>query len=212
MFNLEKAINEWLKLFRKHRAFDDGAIREMELHLRDHIEDLTSEGHSEQKAFEIATEEFGEVPEMAKEEYWNQQKQTTFIASVLLSMYTNYLKIAIRGFTKQPFFTFLNTFGLAIGMAGGLLISLYIYDELSFDKMFSDADRIYRINVDHRNAGEYNEYASAPGPMAGVIVQDCPHVELVSRFREVGSVLLRRVDEEENVKEKYTVAVDTAFF
>lgn len=212
MFNLENAIKDWLKLFRKHKAFDDGSIREMELHLRDHIDDLTSEGHSEQKAFEIATEEFGEVPGMAKEEFRSQQKERTFIASVLMSMYKNYLKIAVRSFTKQPFFTFLNTFGLAIGMAGGLLISLYIYDELSFDKMFSDSDRIYRVNVDHRTAGEYNEYASAPGPMAGVITQDFPYVESICRFREVGSVLLRQVDAEENVKETNAVAVDTAFF
>ncbi|MCH7525674.1 MAG: ABC transporter permease, partial [Bacteroidetes bacterium] len=64
----------------------------------------------------------------------------------------NYLKIAWRNLKKQPFFTFLNTFGLAIGMAGGLLIALFIYDELSFDKMFPDADRIYRIDIDNRNS------------------------------------------------------------
>ena len=52
-------------------------------------------------------------------------------------MLKNYIKIAWRNLKRQPFFTFLNTFGLAIGMAGGLLISLYIYDEMSFDKMFN---------------------------------------------------------------------------
>ncbi len=57
-------------------------------------------------------------------------------------MFRNYLKIAWRSLKRQPFFTSLNVFGLAVGMAGGLLISLYIYDELSFDKMFADADRI----------------------------------------------------------------------
>ncbi len=69
-------------------------------------------------------------------------------------MFSNYIKIAWRSLKKQPFFTFLNTFGLAIGMAGGLLISLYIYDELSYDKMFADADRIYRINADIKFGGD----------------------------------------------------------
>ena len=63
-------------------------------------------------------------------------------------MFKNYIKIAWRSLKKQPFFTFLNTFGLAIGMAGALLISLYIYDEMGYDKMFDDADRIHRIHAD----------------------------------------------------------------
>ena len=74
-------------------------------------------------------------------------------------MFRNYLKIAFRSLKKQPFFTFLNTFGLAIGMAGGLLIGLYIYDELSFDKMFTDADRIYRVNVDIKFGGSETKSA-----------------------------------------------------
>ncbi|HKL90744.1 MAG TPA: hypothetical protein VJ880_06155, partial [Allomuricauda sp.] len=62
-------------------------------------------------------------------------------------MFKNNIKIAWRSLKKQPFFTFLNIFGLAIGMAGGLLLGLYIYDELSHDTMFADADRIYRVNA-----------------------------------------------------------------
>jgi len=38
-------------------------------------------------------------------------------------------------------------------MAGGLLISLYIYDEMNFDTMFKDADRIHRINTDVKIRG-----------------------------------------------------------
>ncbi|WP_347343957.1 ABC transporter permease [Maribacter aestuarii] len=68
-------------------------------------------------------------------------------------MFKNHLKIAWRSLKKQPFFTFLNTFGLAIGMAGGILISLYIHDELNYDKMFADAERIYRIDTDIKFGG-----------------------------------------------------------
>ena len=104
MFNLEDSIKLWLRLFRKHRAFNHGSVREMELHLRDHIDDLIAEGHSEQEAFELAVEEFGEVPNMAKEEFWNLKKKRTFMSLLLFSMYKNYYKIAFRSFTKQPFF------------------------------------------------------------------------------------------------------------
>ena len=51
MFDLDKSLQSWLKAFRKHKAFGHGTIREMELHLRDHIDDLVSSGLNEQDAF-----------------------------------------------------------------------------------------------------------------------------------------------------------------
>ena len=82
-------------------------------------------------------------------------------------MFKNHIKIAWRNLKKQPFFTFLNTFGLAIGMAGGLLIALYIYDELTFDKMFADADRIHRIDTDIKFGGAEIMATEVSAPMAG---------------------------------------------
>ena len=60
-------------------------------------------------------------------------------------MIRNYFKIAWRSLKKQPFFTFINIFGLSVGMAGALLISLYIFDELSFNRSFKDAERIHML-------------------------------------------------------------------
>ncbi|MEO1099154.1 MAG: ABC transporter permease, partial [Bacteroidota bacterium] len=213
MFDLEKSIKQWLKQFRKHRAFDAASLHEMELHLKDHIDDLIKEGHSERSAFDTAVEEFGEVPNMADEEFLNQRPQN--ITSRLgLTMYSNYLKVALRSFTKQPFFTFLNTFGLAVGMAGGLLISLFIYNELNYDKanVFADAERIYRVHIDNKTAGEVTKHAAVSGPLADVIRQDYPHQTLVTRFREVASVLLKKRDDDLNTKEDKVTAVDSTFF
>ena len=212
MFDLEKAINAWLKQFRKHRAFNHGSIREMELHLRDHIDDLVADGCSEKKAFEQAVSEFGDIRQVAAHEFRNLRPRSTFFSQLTHNMFGNNLKIAIRNFTKQPFFTFLNIFGLAIGMSGGLLIGLFIYDELSFDKAFADADRIYRINIDNKTAGEFSQYAAAPGPMADVLTTDCPQVEMVTRFRQTGSTLIRQPQATQNVKETHVTAVDSSFF
>jgi len=93
-------------------------------------------------------------------------------------MFKNHIKIAWRSLKKQPFFTFLNTFGLAIGMAGGLLISLYIYDELSYDKMFADADRIHRVNADIKFGGEANKSAETSAPMAAALESDFSQIEM----------------------------------
>ncbi|MGX1927959.1 ABC transporter permease [Flagellimonas sp. 2504JD4-2] len=127
-------------------------------------------------------------------------------------MLKNHIKIAWRSLKKQPFFTFLNIFGLAIGIAGGLLISLYIIDELSYDTMFADADRIHRINADIKFGGEDRKFAVSPAPIAEAIENDLSEVELTTRFRTRGSMLLKRSGTEVNVKELQSTFVDSTFF
>ncbi len=127
-------------------------------------------------------------------------------------MFKNYLKIAWRSLKKQPFFTFLNTFGLAVGMAGGLLISLYIYDELSFDKMFPDANRIYRINADIRFGGSDMKSAEVSAPMAAAMQKDFSQIETTTRIRNRGSLLLRKSGTESNTRESNVAFVDSTFF
>src|SRR5690606_30157699 len=211
-FDLEKAIEAWLRQFRKHRAFNDGAIREMELHLRDHIDDLLVDGHSEKEAFERAVQAFGDIRQVAKEAFQNQIPRSSIWSTFARNMLGNQLKVAIRKMTRQPFFAFLNIFGLAIGMSGALLAGLYIHDDLSFDSMFADAERIYRIDIDNKTSGEVSHYASAPGPMGDVLATDCPAIQMVTRFRETGSMLMRPADKKQNIKETYVTAVDSSFF
>jgi putative ABC transport system permease protein len=212
MFDLERAINEWLKQFRKHRAFDHGSIREMELHLRDHIEDLIADGSSPKQAFEVAVKEFGAITPVAHEEFQNLRPKKSWRSLFRVGLFGNYCTVAIRGFSKQPFFTLLNAFGLAVGMAGGLLAALFVYDERNFDNMFADSGRIFRVNIENQTKGEYSQYATAPGPMASVLEQDCPAVEMVTRFRSVGSLLMREPKAALSVKEAHVTAVDSSFF
>ncbi|MGI9549650.1 MAG: ABC transporter permease, partial [Aurantibacter sp.] len=127
-------------------------------------------------------------------------------------MFKNHLKIAWRSLKKQPFFTFLNTFGLAVGMAGGLLISLYIYDELSFDKMFADAERIHRINADIKFGGAAQESSEVSAPMAEAMRRDFAQVETVVRIRNRGSALVRKSNTEANTKELNVAFADSTFF
>src|SRR3712207_9486915 len=51
-----------------------------------------------------------------------------------LDMLTNYLVIACRNLLRQKAFSFINVFGLAVGMACSILILLWVQDELSYDR------------------------------------------------------------------------------
>ncbi|WP_339650798.1 ABC transporter permease [uncultured Maribacter sp.] len=127
-------------------------------------------------------------------------------------MFKNHIKIAWRSLKKQAFFTFLNTFGLAIGMAGALMISLYIYDELSYDKMFADADRIYRIDTDVKFGGAEIKAAESAPPMAAALKRDYSQVESTVRFRTVGSMYLKKVGGDKSSKETHVTYADSTFF
>lgn len=127
-------------------------------------------------------------------------------------MFRNYIKIAFRSLRNQPFFTLINTLGLAIGMAGGLLIALYIYEELNHDTMFADADRIYRIDMDIKFGGAEIKSGEVSPTMATTIQKDFAEVENTVRFRVRGSNLLRSSDKTVNIKELFTTYVDSTFF
>ncbi len=60
-------------------------------------------------------------------------------------MLKNYLKIALRFMLRQKGFSIINIAGLTIGITCSLLIILYIFDELSYDKFHPDAEQIYRL-------------------------------------------------------------------
>ena len=60
-------------------------------------------------------------------------------------MVRNYLKIVYRYLLKHKAYTFINVVGLAIGMAACLLIILFVQDERSYDRFYTNAEHIYRV-------------------------------------------------------------------
>jgi len=60
-------------------------------------------------------------------------------------MIWNYIKIAFRNLTRYKSFSLINILGLAIGLSASLLIALWVFDELSYDKYHENSGRIYRV-------------------------------------------------------------------
>ena len=60
-------------------------------------------------------------------------------------MFTHYFKIALRNLRKQKMYSLINISGLAVGMACVLLISLYVEEEVAYDRFHTKADRIFRV-------------------------------------------------------------------
>ena len=62
-------------------------------------------------------------------------------------MLKNYFKIAWRNLEKNKGYSAINIGGLAIGMAVAILIGLWIYDELSFNKFHKNYEHIAQVMI-----------------------------------------------------------------
>src|SRR6185436_1712328 len=65
-----------------------------------------------------------------------------------LAMWRNYLAAALRNLFRNRAYAAINILGLAVGFAAAILIGLFVRDELSYDRMWPDADRMYRLSWD----------------------------------------------------------------
>lgn len=81
-------------------------------------------------------------------------------------MIKHYLATAINHLLANKLFSLINITGLAVGLAACLLITLYVQNELSYDKHWQDADRIYRIMTEYRPAGRQSFPLSSSGSPA----------------------------------------------
>ena len=105
-------------------------------------------------------------------------------------MFYNHLKVALRTLFRQKFYSFINVFGLSIGLAICLLILVFVKHEWSFDQHHTKADRIYRTLMVW---GAQNEDAVSfpinPYKLQPALKLDFPEVEQVIRFANYGAFL-----------------------
>ncbi len=91
------------------------------------------------------------------------------------------MKTALRNLTKRKLYSSINIFGLAIGLASCLLIGVYIFHELSYDKFNANANRIVRATMEYRKDGTINQVATTgtkPGPQ---FTRTFPEIESYAR-------------------------------
>ena len=81
-------------------------------------------------------------------------------------MIKNYFTVALRNLSKNKASSFINIGGLAVGMAVAILIGLWIYDELSFDKYHKNYDRIAKVMQHQTSNGITYSDIAIPYPLA----------------------------------------------
>ncbi len=129
-------------------------------------------------------------------------------------MLISYLTIAFRNLLKNKTYSFINIFGLALGLACVFLILQYLKQELSYDRFHANAENIYRITWE-----DENPQTRVPHPMAQAMVQDFAEVESAvsltplwgpGLIRETFSI--RNLEKDIRYDESNVLAVDSTFF
>ena len=98
-------------------------------------------------------------------------------------MYKNYLIIALRNFKKDKAYALINLMGLSVGLASVILIFAYVKYELSYDKGYSNSDRIYRL-VSENNSSENEKSVMLPNALATTLKTEFPEIETATSMQK----------------------------
>ena len=124
-------------------------------------------------------------------------------------MLKNYVTIAWRSLKKNKGFSFINISGLTVGMAGAIMIMLWIQYESSYDQFHSKLDRLYEVWNQAEFNGELNTWSYTPKPLGPILGSEHPEVAAFTRFQYPYGMLLAQGDQKLN---QTMTVLDPGFF
>ncbi|MFT4015712.1 MAG: ABC transporter permease [Agriterribacter sp.] len=126
-------------------------------------------------------------------------------------MIKNYLKTAWRNLLRSKFYSGVNIVGLGIGLAVGIMILLWVQDELSYDKFHKNANEIYRINAHIGKGADEQVWGNVPAPLAVYCRQSIPEVVNALRIKPRWETMTFKLNGR-NISESNNAFVDSNFF
>jgi putative ABC transport system permease protein len=125
-------------------------------------------------------------------------------------MLKTYLKIALRNLRNYKAYSLINIVGLAVGIACCIAITLFVRDELNYDRFNEFADRIYRPRLLGLLNGHDLSSAHSPVAMGPAVYHDLPDVAAYTRLFRGGSTVVRYQDKT-FIEERFFGADSTVF-
>jgi putative ABC transport system permease protein len=97
-------------------------------------------------------------------------------------MIKNYIKIAWRNVMKSKLFSFINIFGLAVGLTCCMLITLFILNETSYDAYQKNANNIYQVGTEFIGLGNFSKLPNTPAALGEMMKEELPGIEQSTRL------------------------------
>jgi len=125
-------------------------------------------------------------------------------------MIKNFFINTFRNMRKQRGYVLLNVGGLTIGLTSFLFISLFVLNELGYDRFHKNYENIFRLKIMGQMAGGVLDQALTAAPMAKAMVNDYPEVLQATRVIKMGARLIRYGESRFN--EDGVLFADSTFF
>lgn len=107
-------------------------------------------------------------------------------------MIKTFFKTSLRNLLRHKVYSFINIFGLSIGIATSIFILLWIADELSYDRFHNNSDRIFSVLINGSFPdGRISTYPATPARLKGVIESELPEVELAAHYSYPTELLIK---------------------
>ena len=126
-------------------------------------------------------------------------------------MLKNYFKTAWRSLLKNKFYSAINISGLGVGLATGIMLLLWVQNELSYDKFNKDYQDIYRLSSHFNSNGENLTWTGVPGPLA-VFAKSMPGVQSIVRTQKQFDQILSNKERTKIFDGNKIAVVDSGFF
>lgn len=101
----------------------------------------------------------------------------------------NFFTIALRSFSKNKRYTFINVLGLTVGITASFLILLYVDHEKSYDQFHANKDQLFRVELDRYNQGELTgQFAAACAGIGPSLEENFPEVKKYTKLTTTGAL------------------------
>lgn len=206
-FDLDIAIEKWVRQLRKKTGFEDADVLEMTQHIQDRVQHLLIEGSTEKEAFAKAVKEFGSIEEV--DQALQQTRQPSHLLAWFFSIFPLWLRVFYRKTVHHKFYHIISLGSLAASIATALIIYKLVSFELSYDKHFSRHKQIHRLEASFLQGGQWIPSANNSW-FAGEMVQEhLSGIEAVTRITPGRATFLRK---DEEIFEKSLLVTSGNFF
>ncbi len=126
-------------------------------------------------------------------------------------MLKTFILVALRNFKKNNLTTFINAIGLTLGFSAFMVLSLFVYNELSYDRWHEKSNRTFRFTTIDEALGVSSNMVAITNPrMPQSAEEEIPEVELASRVMFGGEQRLEQGDK--GYYTEYSLYVEQDFF
>lgn len=123
-------------------------------------------------------------------------------------MFKHFFRISLRNLGRNRLYSFINITGLSVGLAGFIIVLLYLNYELSYDKWDPQLERVYKIS----QRSDEEVYDQSAAPLARFLAQNVSDIETATRIQSAGSFEVPLTIGETTLFAKGSVEVDSLFF